>query len=103
MEGIRITPALIEKAKAAKSVKELMELCKGEGLELDEKSAEELFAKLNSASAEDLASVKGGSCFEDKCPKCGSNNISKHVISISLTDETLECHCNHCGYTWIIG
>lgn len=104
-KGIRITPEIIEKARAAKSPKELTELGKGYGFGLDEKAAEKLFAKLNSGelAAKELSSVAAGSCFEDKCPACGSNDVYKQYVPISPTDGTCYCHCNHCGYNWVIG
>ncbi|MGN0596099.1 MAG: hypothetical protein ACI4J1_02055, partial [Ruminiclostridium sp.] len=41
------TRELLEKLAAAKSVQELIEMAKAEGVEIAEDKAEELFAKLN--------------------------------------------------------
>ncbi|HII93190.1 MAG TPA: hypothetical protein HA262_13830 [Methanosarcina sp.] len=96
-KGIKITPEMIEKMKAAKSPKELMELGKGFGIELDEKAAEKWFAKLNSGelAAKELSSVNTvGGCSKVKCPKCGSDDYSQ----IYIPNVGVHCHCNHCGY-----
>lgn len=103
MEGINLTPELLEKAMASKEPKELIELCKEEGVEITEELAEKIFAKLNENSPEELSNVKGSGCFQTKCPKCGSTNVSKSAVPISPTDCTLYCHCNHCGCGWVIG
>ena len=54
---------LLEKLKAAKSVEELVEIAKAEGVEIPADKAEELFAKLNAEgelSDEDLEEIAGG-------------------------------------------
>ena len=85
-----LTPELIAKAKAAKSVDELLELAKVNDVELTEEEAKTYFAQLNvndAVSDDDLDAVAGGSCpgddeeendesisvggFIQKCKKCG--------------------------------
>ena len=87
------TPEMIEKAKAAKSAEELLEVAKAGGIEMTADEAATYFAQLNPQSGElnddDLDSVAGGAsgCSADddfiedgtmvrvingdKCPKCG--------------------------------
>ena len=54
---------LLEKLKAAKSVEELVEIAKANGVEISADKAEELFAKLNAEgeiSDEDVDNIAGG-------------------------------------------
>ena len=57
---------LITKAKAAKSVEELLELAKASNVELSNEQAKEYFAKLNPTKGElsddELDVVSGGGC-----------------------------------------
>ena len=61
-----ITPEIIEKAKAAKSVEELLEIAKANNIEMIEDEAKTYFAQLNPKSGEidddDLDAVAGGGC-----------------------------------------
>ena len=90
-----LTPAMIEKAKAAKNAEELLELAKANGMEITADEAKTYFAQLNPKSGElddnDLDNVAGGAsgcAYKDevgnmtkvrvingnKCPRCGSTN-----------------------------
>ena len=90
-----LKPELIEKAKAAKTVEELLELAKAGGMEMTADEAKTYFAQLNPKSGEldddDLGNVAGGAsgcAYKDevgnmtkvrvingnKCPRCGSTN-----------------------------
>ena len=54
---------LLEKLKAAKSVEELVEIAKANGVEIAPDKAEELFAKLNAdgeISDDDVENIAGG-------------------------------------------
>ena len=54
---------LLEKLKAAKSVEELVEMAKAEGVEIPADKVEELFAKLNAdgeISDDDVENIAGG-------------------------------------------
>ena len=80
---------MIEKAKAAKSAEELLELAKANGMEITADEAATYFAQLGPKSGElndnDLDAVAGGGCNDDErqrenedkvihtivCPKCG--------------------------------
>ena len=86
-----LKPEMIEKAKAAKSAEELLELAKANGVEMTADEAKTCFAQLNPKSGEldddDLDAVAGGAggCGEqhmntgtmvrvingNKCPNCG--------------------------------
>ena len=58
---------MIEKAKAAKSAEELLELAKANNVDMTEDEAKTYFAQLNPKSGEldddDLDNVSGGSCY----------------------------------------
>ena len=84
-----LTPEIIEKAKAAKSAEELLEVAKAGGIEMTADEAATYFAQLNPKSGElnddDLDSVAGGACLGtietpsgrirvtsgQTCPDCG--------------------------------
>ena len=61
-----LTPEMIEKAKAAKSAEELLEIAKANGVEMTADEAAAYFAQLNPKSGEldddDLDAVAGGGC-----------------------------------------
>ena len=86
-----LKPEMIEKAKAAKSAEELLELAKENNVEMSADEATIYFAQLNPTSGElsddDLDNVAGGGCNDimekgchsdvqitgsHSCPKCGS-------------------------------
>ena len=69
---------ILKKAKAAKSVEELLALAKENGIELTEEQAKAYFAQLHPTTGEladdELDAVAGGGCGDDggkKCPRCG--------------------------------
>jgi predicted ribosomally synthesized peptide with nif11-like leader len=72
-----LKPEMIEKAKAAKSAEELLELAKANGVEMTEDEAATYFAQLNPKSGElsddDLDNVAGGACQ--------SNSSGRTVVS----------------------
>ena len=88
-----LTNEIIEKAKAAKSVDELIALAKTEGVELAEEKATTLFENLHAKdtelSDEELSNVAAGSpCggIEEKlCPKCQRMNHAAATV------------CKYCG------
>ena len=87
------TPELVEKAKAAQTADELLEIAKAAGVEMTAAEAATYFAQLNPKSGEldddDLDNVAGGACDRndpnlyaqdgdrvrvitgETCPKCG--------------------------------
>ena len=85
-----LTPELIAKAKAAKSVEEIFALAKENGMEITEAEAKTYFAQLNANDAvsdDELNLVAGGSCPNNEevtyergeivllnfsCPDCGN-------------------------------
>ena len=62
---MKLSEALIEKAKSAKTAEELIEFAKVENIELSAEEAAKYFAKLNASgelSDEELDNVAGGGC-----------------------------------------
>ncbi len=81
MGEIKIRAELIEKAKTAKSVEELLALASENEVVLTEEEAKEYFEKLNpldgELSDEELDNVAGGECGDlvrTVCYKCKSRN-----------------------------
>ena len=87
---MNLTAEMIEKARAARSAEELLELAKARGVEMTADEAATYFAQLNPTSGElnddDLDSVAGGACgggvrvgdnvrvtSGETCPTCGGN------------------------------
>ena len=105
-----LTPEMIEKAKAAKSAEEMLELAKANGVEMTADEAKIYYAQLNPKSGEldddDLDAVAGGACATTAlgrvritsgqcCPKCGG------TIGIvnSLSGSTPFIDCEKCNVT----
>ena len=92
---------LVNKARKAKSVEELLALAKENGIELTNEQAKEYFAQLNPTKGElsddELEDVAGGGCFGEEeryCPNCQTR-----------LEMRASCHglytfyqCNNCGY-----
>lgn len=79
---------LIEKAKTAKSEKELLALAEENGIELTEQEAAEYFAQMNKSgelSDEELDNVAGGGCH---------NKDGRLIVSEFY-------HCEHAVFTKI--
>ena len=95
---------LITKAKAAKSVEELLELAKASNVELSEEQAKEYFAKLNPTKGElsddDLDDVSGGGCGESKTKYCPNCNSELRMISEGTGNFSMKFYylCDSCGY-----
>ena len=92
---------LVNKARKAESVEELLALAKENGIELTNEQAKEYFAQLNPTKGElsddELEDVAGGGCFAEEeryCPNCQTR-----------LELRASCHglysfyqCNNCGY-----
>ena len=95
---------LITKAKAAKSVEELLELAKASNVELGEEQAKEYFAKLNPTKGElsddELDDVSGGGCGESKTKYCPNCNSELRMISEGTGNFSMKFYylCDSCGY-----
>lgn len=95
---MNLKPELIEKAKQAKSVEELLKLARENEVELTEDQAREYFEKLNpmvgELSDEELDNIAGGGCCPSpvKCPKCGSQDL--------IRQRLIRHVCKDCGYGW---
>lgn len=100
MEEIRISQELIQKAREAKSAKELQEMAAKQDISLTMEEAEKGYAKLHLAAEElsddELDNVSGGGCSSEPkvCVRCGSSDIY-YVPSCAAY------YCHKCkGYTW---
>lgn len=100
------TMNLIEAAKAAESVEELMELAKESGVKLDEKKAQELYDSWHGTrelADEELDHVAGGTgCpgsdyIPKACEKCGGTLATVHCV----VHEDVQYKCNACGHIMI--
>ena len=95
---------LITKAKAAKSVEELLELAKASNVELSEEQAKDYFAKLNPTKGElsddELDDVSGGGCGESKTKYCPNCNSELRMISEGTGNFSMKFYylCDACGY-----
>ena len=95
---------LITKAKAAKSVEELLELAKASNVELSEEQAKDYFAKLNPTKGElsddELDDVSGGGCGESKIKYCPNCNSELRMISEGTGNFSMKFYylCDSCGY-----
>ena len=117
-----LTSEMIEKAKAAKSAEELLEIAKAGGMEMTADEAATQFAQLNPKSGEldddMLDGVAGGfvqlvnpsssrlggskgdiTYFTPRraCPKCGSDSMIITKAYTSQCTDTYDVACNVCG------
>ena len=82
---------LMEKARAAKSAKELMSLAKENGVEMTEEEAQAYFSQLNKSGEladDELDSVAGGGCH---------SGGGKLVVTVGTQKDCFVC--KHCGAT----
>ena len=95
---------LITKAKAAKSVEQLLELAKASNVELSEEQAKDYFAKLNPTKGElsddELDEVSGGGCGESKTKYCPNCNSELRMMSEGTGNFSMKFYylCDSCGY-----
>ena len=96
-----INKEMLEKAKTAKSVEELITLAKDNGFELNDEEANAYFAKLNQTGEladDELDNVSGGGCGESEsrrdCPKCGSE-----YYGVRYSTDPSWLKCRSCGFT----
>ena len=114
---MNFTPELVEKAKAAQTAEELLELAKVTGVEMTAAEAAAYFAQLNPKTGElsddDLDAVSGGACqnIDDSpllgktvritdgatCKKCGTNigTVDKVYSAYGLC---LGAVCQNCSF-----
>lgn len=84
-----LTEEQLAKARACKSISELLEAAEKEGIQLTE---------------EQLKSVTGGTCGQPRrptqleCPNCGV--VTSTYEDWDISDTTTTCHCNVCGFVW---
>ena len=88
-----LTPEMIEKAKAAKSAEELLEVAKAGGIEMTADEAATYFAQLNPQSGElddDALDGVAGGCGD----RSENGNLVKIGDKVRITSE--QC-CPKCG------
>ena len=90
---INLTPEMIEKAKTAKTVEELLAIAKENGVEMTADEAKIYFEQLNPKSGEldddDLDNVAGGAC--------GNSNNSTAVKLGDTVSIISGAACSSCG------
>ena len=89
---MEFTKEMIEKAKAAKSAEELLELVKAEGVEMTAEEAEVRFAELNKKGEladEELDNVSGGGCDKKFSPG-GAQECEKDVVHLYKVNQEVE-------------
>ena len=89
---MNMTKELLEKAKTAKTVEELIEMAKAENIELSAEQAAKAFAELHKAgelSDEELDNVSGG-CSPSAPPKYKVGDYVKYYYQYEFT-WTYEC------------
>ena len=119
---MKLTQEMMEKARAAKTAEELLEIAKANGVEMTEDEAKTYFAQLNPKSGEldddMLDGVAGGivqlinpsssrlggsdgdiTSFQDgrTCPKCGSGSMIITKAYSSQCTDRYDVACNACG------
>lgn len=107
MEEIKLTPELVEKAKAVKGVDELIKLGKENNIGLTEEDAKDIFDRLNpklgELSDEELDNVSGGGCGRPSlgetypCVSCGSTKTKV----IKELNNGVVFECGRCKYQWV--
>ena len=92
---------LVNKARKAESVEELLALAKENGIELTNEQAKEYFAQLNPTKGElsddELEDVAGGGCLAEEeryCPNCQT----RLEMRGSCHGLNYFYQCNNCGY-----
>ena len=96
---------LITKAKAAKSVEELLEIAKANNVKLNSENAVTYFAQLNPKCGEldddELDNVAGGACSQTvespTCPMCGSTLTKVWYADPDLLSYNLCYGCGNYG------
>jgi hypothetical protein len=102
MQGERITPQQIKMAKATKSVTELMTLCKSQGCEVNQQTAEKLYGMLHKQAGGNPPCANDGGCFDEhytKCPSCGQMAVTKRYLSTGLGTGNVVEYCTKCGWS----
>lgn len=92
-----LTKEQLEKARACKNSRELLEVAKSEGLELTEEQLEAIAGGgCTSSGPKQQAPVTNGNGF--CCPNCGSNSIT--ITYDSDLSSGVLYHCEACNRYW---
>ena len=98
---MEFTKELLEKAKAAESAEELLELAKAEGIEMSAEEAEKYFADLHQSgelSDEELDNVAGGGCGGRFTPSPDGNvGSEREVVFLYQVGQEVEIYTNYAG------
>ena len=92
-----LTPEMIEKAKAAKSAEELLEIAKANNIEMTADEAKTYFAQLNAygvVADDELDMVAGG---------CGPDEESTPSDSPAVKGRCSECGCTEIIFQFYLG
>ena len=94
---------LVNKARKAESVEELLALAKENGIELTNEQAKAFFAQLNPPKGElsddELDNVSGGGCGESKVKYCPNCNSELRMVGDGVTHNMRFYYlCDSCGY-----
>ena len=92
---------LLEKAKATKTVEELLELARKENINMTEKEATKIFADLHKSgelSDEELDNVAGGGCGGRFTPSPDGNvGSEREVVFLYNVGQEVEIYTNYAG------
>ena len=95
-----LTPEMIDKAKAAKSAEELLEIAKANGVELTAEEVKTYFEQIHANSTisdDDLTAVTGGGdCFTDNEDSANLTYGAKDRVRILNGNRCPKCHSD-CG------
>ena len=98
---MKVKKELLEKAKAAKTAEELLELAKAENIELTAEQAAKAFAELNKSgelSDEELDNVAGGGCGGRFTPSPdGKAESEREVVFLYHVGQEVEIYTNYSG------
>ena len=84
---MNVNAEMIEKAKAARSAEELLDLAKAEGIDMTEDEAEKYFEQISSLTLDDelLDMVSGGAIV--------SEPLMKHDLDAEKDEKRKKSHC----------
>lgn len=90
---MNVSKELLEKAKTAKTVEELLELAKEENIDMTEKEAAKIFANLHQSgelSDEELDNVAGGGCGGEDGSPDGRAKSESAVVFMYAVGQTVN-------------
>lgn len=98
---IKLNAEMIEKAKNARTVEELLEIAKANGAPMTPAEAATYFAQLNPKSGEldddDLDAVAGGACGSSNSDQYTCPNCNAGLNSTVGSEDTMKFKCSSCN------